>query len=83
MVFTTEPKCLNSTQLQVALYAEDVRVNVTIQFSRVITFLQSDKGAVWWVGARTDHDHSFPSDSEALHQRAKSSVAEGTFSLCN
>lgn len=55
------------------------RVNVTIQFSWVITFPQSDKGAVWWVGIGTDHDRSFPLDSVALHQRAKSSVAEGTF----
>lgn len=55
------------------------RVNVTIQFSRVIIFPQSDKGAVWWVGIRADHDRSFPPpDPVALHQRAKSSVAEGT-----
>lgn len=60
VVFTTEPMCLNSTQLQVRLYAEGVRVNVTIQFSWVITSLQSDKEAVWWVGIRRDHICSPP-----------------------
>lgn len=82
VVFTTEPKCLNSTQLQVRLCVEGVRVNVTMQFSWVITSLQSDKEAVWWVGIRRDHICSpppTPSDSVALHQCAKSSVAEGTF----
>lgn len=54
VVFTIEPTCLNSAQLQVGLHDEDVSVNVTVQFSRVIILLRCDKRVIWWEGIRTD-----------------------------
>lgn len=71
LVFTIEPKCLNPTQLQVRLHVEDVRVNVTVRFLWVITSLQCDKVAVWWVGTAADGDRGSPSVPAASHRAAK------------
>lgn len=71
LVFTTKPKCLNPTQLQVRLDVEGVRVNVTVRFLRVITSLQCDKAAVWWVGTAADGDRGSPSLPAASHRATR------------